>query len=64
MPGTRPGMTSFAVRFCRKRAIPARIRKPLGKRKGGSSMLPPQDSLPNQYQAFENSWSTYSQFTR
>src|SRR6202011_4398163 len=47
MPGTMPGMTSFSVRFCRKLAIPARIRKRRSKRKGGSSMLPPQDSLPS-----------------
>src|SRR6266850_8432840 len=27
MPGTRPGITGFASRFCRKLAIPARITK-------------------------------------
>ncbi|SHH95624.1 hypothetical protein SAMN05443248_7086 [Bradyrhizobium erythrophlei] len=44
--------------------VPAGVMKLPDKRKGGSTMLPPQNGLPDRYQAFENSWSTYSQFTR
>ena len=36
----------------------------LRKRKGGSAMLPPFNSLAAYAPAFEYSWSTYSQFTR
>jgi hypothetical protein len=48
---------------------PRKDQVPLIKRKGGSQMPPPQDSSLGKMrlrsgQAFENNWSTYSQFIR
>jgi hypothetical protein len=60
----KAGHDEFRYKLLPQARDPRKDQEAPGKRKGGSAMLPPQDSLPNRYQAFENNWSTYSQFTR